>query len=81
MTRHRVLLFARYADILGADAITIDLPDSPTIATLIDALRVLPGGELLPGTVVVARNLSVARSTDVIAPGDELALLPPLAGG
>ena len=81
MNRHRVLLFARYAELLGAEEVAVDLPDRPTIATLLDALRALPGGALLPPRPVVARNLGVARLDDVIDPADELALLPPLAGG
>ena len=31
--------------------------------------------------VAVARNQSLARSDERIAPGDELALLPPVSGG
>lgn len=81
MNRHRVILFARYAELLGAEEVAIDLPDHATTAMLIDALRALPGGALLPPRPVVARNLEVARLDDALHPGDELALLPPLAGG
>ena len=81
MNRFRILLFARYAELLGAEEVAVELPDQATVATLIDALRALPGGVLLPARPVVARNLGVARIDDVLDPADELALLPPLAGG
>ena len=81
MNRHRVLLFARYAELLGAEEVEVDLPDHATIAMLIDALRALPGGAVLPPKPIVARNLGVAAPGDIIAPGDAFALLPPLAGG
>lgn len=81
MTRHRVAAFARYAELLGGSSLDVDLPDRATVADLITALRSLPGGASLPATPLVAVNLEVADAATVIAPGDALAVLPPLAGG
>ena len=81
MSRFRILLFARYAESLGAEEVAVDLPGESTVASLIDALRAMPGGDVFPARVVIARNLAIANPTDRIAPTDELAVLPPMAGG
>jgi molybdopterin converting factor small subunit len=76
-----VLLFASYADTLGVDAVDLTLPAGSTIGTVIERLRALPGGDQLPLKPLCARNLAHARATDPLAGGDEIAILPPLAGG
>ena len=81
MNRHTVRLFARYAELLGAERVEVMLPPNACVADLIDALRALPGGASLPARPFVAVNLSQASGRDAVQPGDELALLPPLAGG
>jgi molybdopterin synthase sulfur carrier subunit len=77
----RVLLFASYAEALGLDAIELTFDGSATVADAIERLRALPGGERLPPKPLCAVNLSQARLDTPLASGDELALLPPLAGG
>ena len=81
MTNRSVMLFARYAELFGAERVAVDLPEGATVATLIDALRALPGGALLPTRPVVAVDHTTAELTMVIPSEAELALLPPLAGG
>jgi molybdopterin converting factor small subunit len=81
MNRFVVRLFARYAELLGAEMVVIALPDRSTVADLVTALRALPGGGSLPPAPFVAVNLAQAAPTDTLTPGDELALLPPLSGG
>lgn len=81
MTGYRVQLFARYAELLGAEEVAVDLPTPATVSMLTDALRALPGGSVLPPQPVLACNLRIAAPGDSIEPGDALALLPPLAGG
>ena len=76
-----VLLFASYADALGADALDLTLPVGSTIQTVSERLRALPGGDRLPVKPLCARNLAHARATDSLTGGDEIAVLPPLAGG
>jgi molybdopterin converting factor small subunit len=77
----RVLLFASYADALGLDAIELTFDGGATVADAIARLRALPGGERLPPRPLCAVNLSQVRLDTPLASGDELALLPPLAGG
>jgi molybdopterin converting factor small subunit len=77
----RVLLFARYAELLGADRVDLALSAPVTVGEVIDRVRALPGGRALPRTMLCAVNLLQATHSDLVSPGDEVALLPPLAGG
>jgi molybdopterin converting factor small subunit len=77
----RVLLFASYAEQLGAESLDLPLPSPATVADVVDRLRALPGGRLLPPKPLCARNLAHAGQTDRVSEGDEIAILPPLAGG
>ncbi len=75
------MLFARYAELLGSERVEVDLPERATADDLINALRQLPGGALLPPQPFVAMNHAQVRAGQRLAPGAEIALLPPLAGG
>jgi len=77
----RVLLFASYADLLGREAIQLTLPSPATIASLLERVRALPGGAALPPRPLCARNLDHVGIDALLDDGDEIALLPPLAGG
>jgi molybdopterin converting factor small subunit len=79
--RIHVLLFARYAEVLGTDALTLELPEAATVADLVSALRRAPGGDALPARPLCAVNLVQVGATAPLADGDEVAILPPLAGG
>jgi molybdopterin converting factor small subunit len=81
MNQHTVRLFARYAELFGADQVEVMLPPNASVTDLIGALRALPGGASLPGRPFVAVNMSQANAGDPLRPADEIALLPPLAGG
>jgi molybdopterin synthase sulfur carrier subunit len=77
----RVLLFASYAEMLGLDAIELTFDGAATVEDAIGRLRALPGGERLPPKPLCAVTLLQVRLDTPLASGDELALLPPLAGG
>jgi molybdopterin synthase sulfur carrier subunit len=77
----RVLLFASYADTLGFDAVELSFEAPATVGDVLDHLRALPGGERLPPKPLCALNLTHVRSDALLSRGDELAILPPLAGG
>ena len=81
MTAFRVLLFARYAELLGSEQVEVLLPDDATATDLINALRQLPGGALLPVRPFLVMNHAQVRATQQLDPEGEFALLPPLAGG
>ena len=77
----RVLLFGSYADALGLDSVELDLSAPATVGDVLDRLRALPGGDRLPPKPLCALNLTHVRSDAPLSGGDELAILPPLAGG
>jgi len=77
----RVLLFARYADLLGLATADLPIEAASSVNAVIDYLRRLPGGEHLPAAPLVAVNHRQVRGDHRLAPGDEVALLPPMAGG
>lgn len=77
----RVLLFASYADTLGYDSVELSFEAAATVGDVLDRLRALPGGDRLPPRPLCALNLIHVRSDAPVSGGDELAILPPLAGG
>lgn len=80
--RIRLLLFARYAEVVGVEACDLALSASATVAdALAEFRRLYPGAEVLPSRPLCARNHSQVVMEDEVRDGDELALLPPLAGG
>jgi molybdopterin converting factor small subunit len=79
--RVQVLLFASYADALGASELALDLVPGATVADVVDTVRALPGAERLPPAPLAAVNERYARPFQALAEGDRVALLPPVAGG
>jgi molybdopterin converting factor small subunit len=77
----KVQLFASYADLLGASTIELPLSSGSTVQDLVDRIRMLPGASRLPSTPKVAVNRSIAVASAVLRAGDEIALIPPVAGG
>ena len=77
----RVLLFASYAETMGAETLDVTVSSPATVGGVVEQLRGLPGGRLLPPKPLCARNLAHADATEPVADGDEIAILPPLAGG
>lgn len=78
-----VLLFAAHRDLVGGARDTVvSLPDDATVDTLIAQLRARGGGwSQLPLRAAVAVNRRYAGGDTVLAEGDEVALIPPVAGG
>ena len=74
-----VLLFASWADALGASQ-KVELPVGATVADLLATLSARVVGTALPKPVV-ALNQRYARPTETISAGDEVAIIPPVAGG
>ncbi|PYP60800.1 MAG: molybdopterin synthase sulfur carrier subunit [Gemmatimonadetes bacterium] len=78
----RVRLFARYAELVGRTeaAVSVALP-----ATVGDVLRRLrdevPAARALPERPLAALNLRQVKLDARVEDGDEVALLPPIAGG
>ncbi len=79
--RIRLRLFAMYAEAFGRDELPLELPDGATVADALAAVRRDPAAAKLPPSPMVAVNLKYARPAAVLAEGDEVALIPPVAGG
>ena len=77
----QVLLFGSYAEALGRDSLELKLRSPATIRDAVARLRSLPGGDRIPARALCALNLSQAPVESLVAADDELAILPPLAGG
>jgi len=76
-----VLLFASYAEALGAPSITLDVPAGATVADVLLELRRFVGADRLPQTPLVAVNEQYAAADTAVGAGDEVAVIPPVAGG
>ena len=75
------LLFASYADALGRPRVDLSLSLGATVADVVAALREMPGGDRLPAKPLVAVNLAFATHGQAVSAGDEVAVIPPVAGG
>ena len=76
-----VLLFASYADALGTSSLAVDLPSDATVADVLAELRTRPGADRLPPAPLVAVNQRYADAGSAVRAGDEVAVIPPVAGG
>jgi molybdopterin converting factor subunit 1 len=76
-----VFLFASYADAIGRSAIELDLRAGATVADVIDQVRRMGDADRLPPTPMVAVNEQYAERDRTLQAGDEIALIPPVAGG
>jgi len=81
MSTVTVQLFASYADAFGAPQLEIALEHGSTVGDLVRRIQSLPAAASLPPSLVVAVNMRLASSDKLIGGGDEIALIPPVAGG
>jgi MoaE-MoaD fusion protein len=72
-----VRLFAMLRERAGASEMTLELPDGARVSDALAELRDIAEG--LP--LVMAVNREYAAEDQVLDPGDELALVPPVSGG
>lgn len=77
-----VLLFAQYRDAAGAGELRIELPAGATALHAVELVRARAAGAArIPARPVVAVNQEYSSLDHILSDGDELALLPPVAGG
>lgn len=76
-----LLFFALYRDLAGTDRKVVEIPQGSTVAELVRFVRSLPGHDWLPPEPVVAVNQEYAAPDLVLKFADEVAFLPPVAGG
>jgi molybdopterin converting factor small subunit len=76
-----VLLFASYADSIGANQFALDLAPGATAGDVLGHVQTLPSADRLPQHPLLAVNERYARRDHVLATGDQVAIIPPVAGG
>ncbi|HTJ45494.1 MAG TPA: molybdopterin converting factor subunit 1 [Kofleriaceae bacterium] len=80
--RIRVLYFAVFREKLRADGETIELADGSSLAALVSALEARHDAvRALRGRYRIAVNQSMVVGDEPLADDDEVALIPPVAGG
>jgi len=79
--RIRLVLFAQFREMAGTDELELDVVEGATAGDLVDRLRSDRAWHLLPKTPAVAVNRAYAPLTLRLADGDEVAFIPPVAGG
>jgi molybdopterin converting factor subunit 1 len=78
----KVLLFGAAADRAGIRQTEVPVDDGMTLGELWPILaNQHPGLAPMRNTLAFAVNGEYARMEDAVAPGDELAVLPPVSGG
>lgn len=78
----RALFFAAYRDAVGASSLEVDLPDGSTVSELVRRLRDRGDPfDRLPSEPAVAVNRSYSAEDRPLSAGDEVAFIPPVAGG
>lgn len=76
-----VLLFASYADAIGASRVALDLPTDATVRDVLARVRQMARGKRVPERPMVAVNKRYARDDQRVSASDEVAIIPPVAGG
>ncbi len=81
LTTMKILCFGVAREIAGANHLILDHVAGGTVAELrASLLLAYPAfGDLV--SFAVARNEEYARDTDIIQSGDEVVIIPPVAGG
>lgn len=80
--KHRVQLFASWSDTLGPE-VEVELPEGARVADLLETLETQAKSKSIKPLPrpSVALNQRYAKADAVLAAGDEIAIIPPVAGG
>lgn len=82
MSEVKVLLFGAAADRAGTRQTGVPVSEGTTLGELWPVLANRhPGLAPMRDTLAFAVNGEYARMEDVVSPGDEVAVLPPVSGG
>jgi molybdopterin synthase sulfur carrier subunit len=75
-------LFARLRELVGSGELEREIPDGSSVGAIWAALaREYPAIEPYAGSISCAVNAEYARTSTLVADGDEVAFLPPVSGG
>lgn len=76
-----VRFFGSYADSIGLVRTQVALDPGSRVSDALASVSRLPGAHVLPTNPRVAVNQVFAAADTILEAGDELALIPPVAGG
>jgi sulfur-carrier protein len=76
-----VLLFASFADAFGRSSVELTVDPGATVGDVVDQISALAPSDLLPPRPLVAVNTEYAAYDLKLNAGDEIAVIPPVAGG
>lgn len=77
----RVQLFGQHREIVGSSVVELELEAGGTVADLRGVLATHPVLGAWLGGSAIAVNRRYKRDESVVAVGDEVAIIPPVAGG
>lgn len=77
----RVHLFASYADAIGQPMVDLEFPAGARVGDVLARVKQLAAGKRVPERPLVAVNQRYAAEDQAVAAGDEVAIIPPVAGG
>ena len=78
----RTLFFAAYRDLLGMSELRVEVDPEATVADLVRTLRARGAPfDALPEHPAVAVNQAYAGPDERLSTNDEVAFIPPVAGG
>ena len=76
-----VRFFASYADSLGLARTQLTLDSGSRVSDVLASVAKLPGAAVIPRLPRVAVNHVFAEIDTILQTGDEVAFIPPVAGG
>ncbi|MEM4160486.1 MAG: molybdopterin converting factor subunit 1 [Thermoplasmata archaeon] len=79
--RVKIRYFAGLRDITGKETEIVEVKDKARIKEILEILYKKYPEMLKSADIIVARNRQYAEENEVVAEGDEIALLPPVSGG
>jgi molybdopterin converting factor subunit 1 len=78
----QALFFAAYRELLGTSVLSVSLPEGATVGDLVRELRGRGAPyDALPRDPAIAVNRAYALYSEPLRAGDEVAFIPPVAGG
>lgn len=78
----KVQLFAEFSRLTGTDRLEMEMPAAATVGDVVEAVRgKYPVLRNYGRSTLVAKGLEFADAAEEVREGDEISLMPPLAGG
>lgn len=82
MNNVSVRLFAVVRDLAGVPSVEVPVDDETTVERLRETLAItLPAAGVALRKSAIAVNERYARPDDLVRPGDDVAVIPPVSGG